>query len=530
MRADLLWLTGVALAARLVAAWLVPYPPYADPAYYLLVADRLADGVGFTTPVLWSFLEVGGRLPEDPMLPVPSNGHWMPLTSAMAAGGIALFEPLLGTWRAAQLPFVALSTALVPVTYLVSRELWPSRGVALAAGVLAILAGPFLILYPQVNNIATFGAPGAGAVWCSIRAVRAAGRAAGWWLAAAGALAGVASLARVDGLLLLVPVAAAWWVRGRPTAAWAAPAAVAAYLLVLGPWLARNLVTFGAAFPSAGGHTLWITTYNQQFSIASDPSPASYLAWGVGPILLSKLAAWAELAGRVTVLMGGIFVIPFAWGLWAERRRREMAPFLAYFVTVFVAMGLVFTFHAPRGAFYHSAAAWLPFALPLAVASLPGAATAMGRWWGFLRRPQTHRFLAVAGLSGAIGLSMAGSAILLGQWTAAHQRLTLAADFLLVAAGPDDRVMAYDPAALHYLAGIQGVAPPFDTFPVLADVVDAYDVRWVVVTLGAGEVRDPLGLWDGARATDIAANRPTFLPEQPAFEAPGVRVYETVSR
>ncbi len=63
---DLLVLFGIALLARIAAAWLVDYPPYTDPAYYLMVAQQLADGHGFTAPALWSFLEVGGRLPADP--------------------------------------------------------------------------------------------------------------------------------------------------------------------------------------------------------------------------------------------------------------------------------------------------------------------------------------------------------------------------------------------------------------------------------------------------------------------------------
>src|SRR5690606_23498059 len=133
---------------------------------------------------------------------VASHGHWMPLTSLVAAAGIWAFEPLLGAWRAAQLPFVLLSTALVPATYLVSRALWPSRGAAVVAALLAVLAGPFLVYYPQVNSIAVFGAAGAAALWCSIRAVRAARP--GPWLLAAGLAAGLAGLARVDGLLLLV--------------------------------------------------------------------------------------------------------------------------------------------------------------------------------------------------------------------------------------------------------------------------------------------------------------------------------------
>ncbi|HYN64821.1 MAG TPA: hypothetical protein VES36_09490, partial [Candidatus Limnocylindrales bacterium] len=507
IRRDVAILFAVALVVRAVAALLVDYPPYTDPAYYLIVAERLADGQGFTTPVLWSFLEVGGRLPANGTLPVPSNGHWMPLTSMVAAASIALFEPLLGLWRAAQLPFVLLSAALVPFSYLVGWELWRSRAVALSGAVLALLAGPFLVLYPQVNNIAVFGAAGAGAVWCAIRVIRA--ERPFWWLLASGALAGVATLARVDGLLLVVAPAVAWWVRPGQQSLRAGLASAVAFVLVLAPWLVRDLAVFGAPFPSAGGHTLWITTYNQQFSIGDDPSLAAYLAWGMPNIVLSKLATWGELLGRVAVLMGGFFILPLAWGLWAERRRRELAPFLAYFALVFVAMGLVFTFHAPKGAFYHSAAAWLPFAFPLAAASLPAASSAAGRWWPFLRRPATHRFLLIAGLAGAIGLSLTGSAVLLAQWKAAHARLAEAADFLRGRGAPADRVLSYDPAALHALSGNPGVAPPFDPFPIIGQVVDAYDIRWVVVTLQPGEARDPLGLWDGAAGTDSLGTHPT---------------------
>jgi 4-amino-4-deoxy-L-arabinose transferase-like glycosyltransferase len=523
-RLDVVVLLALALVTRTVAALLVDYPPYTDPAYYLAVAERLADGQGFTTPVLWSFLEVGGRLPADPVLPVASNGHWMPLTSIVAAASMAVFEPLLGAWRAAQLPFVLLSAALVPFTYMVGWELWHSRTVALSAAVLALLAGPFLVLYPQVNNIAVFGAAGAGAVWCAIRVIRA--QRPFWWLVASGALAGVATLARVDGLLLVVAAATAWWVRPGQRSLGAGLASALALLLVIAPWLVRDMATFGAAFPSAGGHTLWITTYNQQFSILTDPSPSSYLAWGVPNILLSKLATWGELLGRVAVLMGGLFILPFGYGLWTQRHHRELAPFLAYFAVVFVAMGLVFTFHAPKGAFYHSAAAWLPFAFPLAAASLPGASTAAGRWWPFLRRSATHRFLMVAGLAGAIGLSLAGSAVLLGQWSTAHGRLADAAGFLRGRGATADRVLSYDPAALHALSGNPGVAPPFDPFPIIGQVVEAYDIRWVVVTLQGDEARDPLGLWEGAAGTDSEGNHPAFLPAEPAFEAPGVRVYE----
>jgi 4-amino-4-deoxy-L-arabinose transferase-like glycosyltransferase len=530
MRRDVAILFALAILTRLAAALLVDYPPYADPAYYQLVGEQLAAGHGFSVPVLWSFLEVGGRLPAHPVLPVPSNGHWMPLTSIVAAGSIAIFADLLGSWRAAELPMIAIGAALVPFTYLVAMELWSSRFNAWVAALLVLTAGPLLVMAPLVDAFAVFGAAGAAAIWCSTRAVRALNP--GPWLVAAGALVGVATLARIDGLLLAVAPAVAWgfrrdWTTWRARGAWGVASAAAA-LLVLAPWLARDLATFGSAFPSAGGHTLWITSYNEQFSIGQDPTLAGYLAWGPVNILASKLGSWGELVGRSAVLLGGIFVVPFVVGLWRERRRPELRPFVAYFAVMFLAMGAVFTFHAPMGAFYHSSLAWLPFAAPLAVASLAPTATAAGRAWPFLRRSATHRFLAVAGLAGAVALSLAGSAVLIGQWSDAHARLRQAADFLIAQHDPSGVVMAYDPAALHALTGNPGVAPPFDGYAVIGRVVDAYQVEWVVVTLRAGETRDPLGLWDGAAGTDAAGDHPDFLPAKPDYSAPRVRVFHVL--
>lgn len=85
--------------------------------------------------------------------------------------------------------------------------------------------------------------------------------------------------------------------------------------------------------------------------------------------------------------------------------------------------------------------------------------------------------------------------------------------------------MFADPARLNLLTGHPGVAAPFDPFAVIERVVDAYDVRWVVVTLEPGETRDALGMWDGAAGVDATGASPAFLPPEPAFEAAGVRVY-----
>lgn len=528
--ADLAALTVFALVARVAAALVVDWPPYTDPAYYTLVATRLAEGGGFTVPVLWSFLEVGGQIPSDPHLPVPSNGHWMPLTSIVAAGSMLLF----GTdYRSGQLPMILLSTALVPMTYLIGVRFWRDRSVAIIAALLAVFAGPLLIMYPSIDNFAVFGITGCGAIWLACEAVDA--RRPALWLSGAGALVGLATLARVDGLLLAVAPMTAWAVLAarRGPSAWLALLGIglgslAAFAVVVAPWAARNLGEYGSMLPSAGGHTLWITDYNEQFTVSAEPSPASYLAWGIGPIIASKLTAWGELVGRTAVLMGGVFIIGFIVGLYRERRRSELAPFAAYFAVMFAVMGLVFTFHAPKGAFYHSAPAWLPFALPLAVANLGAAATWAGRYWRFLRRPATHRFLAVAGLVGAVVLSLVGSSILYQQWATARERELAAVSFLAAGGRSSDVVLYSDPASLSLTTGNPGVAGPFDGYPIQERIIREYGVRWVVVTLRAGETIDPLGLWNGGLARDADGVTADFLATEPSFEAEGVRIYRVL--
>jgi len=524
---DLLALSLLALVVRAVAVVLVPWPPFTDPAYYSLIAQQLATGHGFTTPVLWSFIEVGSRLPDPAVLPVPSNAHWMPLTSIVAAGSMLLFGP---SYVAGTVPLVILSAALVPFTYLLSLELFGVRWQAVAAALLALVAGPLLIMYPTTDNFAVFGVTGAGSLYCSQRAVRAARP--GWWLVAGGALAGLATLARIDGVLLTFGVAAAWFARRQWTSLGGFGRGVAsavAFVAVLAPWLARNLAVFGAALPSAGGHTLWITSYNEQFRIGSEVSLATYLEWGWANIIGSKVFSWFELVGRTGVLLGGTFFVFFVAGLWLFRRRADLAPFLAYFGVMFFVMGAVFTFHAPKGAFYHSAPAWLPWAFALSVAAVGPACTAAGRWWRFLLRPATHRFVVVVGVLAAVLLSVIGSATLYGGWERSRVRHEQAAAFLRLVASPDDVFMASDPASLYPLTGLHGVAGSFDPFRVLEQIVDAYEVRWVVVLSPGDGQPDPLSLWNGAAGLDSEGQHPSFLPSQPAFEGDDVRVFEVVA-
>jgi hypothetical protein len=162
------------------------------------------------------------------------------------------------------------------------------------------------------------------------------------------------------------------------------------------------------------------------------------------------------------------------------------------------------------------------------VAAIPPVATAAGRAWRFLRRPATHRFLAVAGVAGAVVVSLISSGSLLAGWERERAKEEAAAAFFLRAGATRDVVMSNAPLAIHELSGNPAIGLIWDPFPVMERVVRAYDVRWMVVTIPDGAERDPLGLWEGGESVDREGNRATWLASEPAFEADGVRVYEVV--
>jgi 4-amino-4-deoxy-L-arabinose transferase-like glycosyltransferase len=532
-RSDIVAITVGGLILRAIAALLVPWAPYLDGSYYTVVAQNLAEGNGFNVPVIWAWLDVGSRIPSDPSLPIPSNAHWPPLGPLVAAAGMVLFGP---TWGAGQIPMVLVSAAIPPLTYLVGWELFRSRRIALGAAMLALFPGPLFILYPAIDNFALIGVLGTVVLWASMRAIRSRQR-PGAWLVVAGAAAALAALTRIDGVLLVFAPATAWLVGrgwtpweaggGRPT--WRAGfASAAAFLVVVSPWLIRNLSVFGTPLPSTGGHTLWITSYNQQFSIGQEVSLTSYLEWGWANIVTSKVETWAVIAGRTLVLMGGFLVLPFVGALIAFRRRAELAPFLVYFGALFFLMGALFTFHAPQSAWYHSAPAWLGFAYPVALAGIPPTFRTLGRLWRFLGRRQTHAFLAGIGLIAAIVLSVLGSASLYGRWLSTRERDVAAASFFLERGDTSEVVMYRDASSLHLLTGNPAIAIPFDRYPVIEEAARAYGARWMVVTRLDEETRAPLGLWDGGNAVDEDGNAADFLATQPTFEAEDVRIFEIV--
>ncbi len=495
-----------AFAARVVTALPFVAPGYPDAVYYLAIARELASGHGFTIPFIWSFVDVGGRLPAVGTLPIASNQHWMPLASIVQVPFIWLLGP---TYLASCVPFWILGALAAPITYWLGIDAGLGRRTSVLAGLLMVVpaaAAPYL---SQPDNFSLYMILAVAALWLCLRGVRGS-RAA---FVLGGVFVGLAMLARTDGALLGVPFIVAFaseqWTRSRgrigssqvgssqaeasatPAGAqapvrigWAAAfACFGLFLLVMAPWWIRNQLLFGSISPSSSsGRILWITTYDEQFSLSAVTTPATFFAQGLGPLLVSRIGG---LVAAIQVLAGtpfAFFLAPFALiGAWQHRGDVAFRPWLIYGITFLLFSALVFAVHLPFGMALHSGMALVPYGYLLSVVGIGSAVR-----WVAARRPNwepesaTRNFTAIAI---AVAWVIGGMATwkLASDWTATSD---LRAQLLAAAPSPlptSDRLMSPDPGAYWYRWGIPGVPTPYDPLPVVEAAAARYDVRWLIL-------------------------------------------------
>ncbi len=472
----------LALAARIATAAVFGEPAYPDSFYYVNVAHQVAAGNGFQVDYIWNFVDVGGRLPADPVLPVPSNGHWMPLAVLVQVPFIWLLGP---TSLASGLPFWIAAALTAPLTYAIARDAGLSRSTAIAGGVLAGIPGAVAPYLSQPDNFALFMPLGALCLWACARALRGERR----WFAVGGLCVGLATLSRNDGLLLGVPFALAFLIdlARRPSApriGWrGALLCAGGFLLVTAPWWLRQLQVFGSLSPSgSSGRILWIGAYRELYSIGGDPPTlAAFLGQGAGAVLASRLEGLASAIFIFAVVPLLFFLAPFTViGAWLRRRDPAFIPWMVYAVTLFLANAALFAVHVPHGTFLHSAVALLPHGYLLALVGVAGAVA-----WVAERRPAWHairatRTFSTAAVVVAVLGGVAGSFINLRSWSADQQlRQQVAAALGTVPA--EDRLMSPDAGAYRYLAQRRGIVTPDDPLPVVESALRAYDVRWLVL-------------------------------------------------
>ena len=159
-------LYSFALAARAVLFAVHPDAAYPDSFYYVDVARALQAGHGFNIDFIWSFVDVGGRIPAQPILPIASNAHWMPLASLVQLPTMWLLGP---TPLASALPFLLSGALAAPMTWLLAREVGAGDRIALAAAIAVSVPAAAAIYMSQPDNFSLFQPLGTAALWLTAR-------------------------------------------------------------------------------------------------------------------------------------------------------------------------------------------------------------------------------------------------------------------------------------------------------------------------------------------------------------------------
>jgi hypothetical protein len=392
-----------------------------------------------------------------------------------------------------------IGATAAPLTWAVARDAGARRAVAIGAGLLTAIPLLSLTYMVQPDNFSLFQPLVVASLWMGARGLKGSPRS----FALAGLLAGLATLSRTDGLLVLVALGIAWlWDRwrarrssrdgqadhaARPRPAIPVAAAIACvglFVLVMAPWWLRQLAVFGSISPSStSGRVFFIRDIGEWNSITTPATLDHLLGMGIGPFLATRAGGLVAAAMIFTTLVAGFVLAPFmVIGGWARRRSLDFGPFFLYAGLLFAFSALVSAVHVPGGTFIHSAVAMAPHAYILA---LEGIALTVG-WIAARRRAwnpvaATRTFIG-ATLAFAAVTAFLGSLFVHQVWADSRAKFVAVGQALDRAGAPlSDRVMSIDASGTKYWTGRGGVVLVNDPIETVERVARGYDVRWLVL-------------------------------------------------
>ena len=374
----------IGLIVPFVVSHFQSLPGYMDADYYFAGGIQLADGRGFTEPYLWNYL-------DDPAsLPHPSHTYWMPLASIVSAVGMWITGQ--ASYAAGRLPFILLSACVPLLTATLAFQISLQPRLAVVSGLLSIFSLYYAPFMPVPDNYALYMLLGCAFLFFAPSREM-------WIPVALGALAGLMTLARSDGLLWLglagltvlwnfqrisneEPITFKEWLRR------VIPAGLLVllgYLLTMGWWHARNLDLFGSLLSPGGGRLLWLQNYNQTFIYPPEAlTREAFLQAGWGVALQNRVHAFTSNFSNAFGAQGGIFLFPFILiGLWQLRRELRTKIAVTGWLILFGIMTIIFPFAGSRGSFFHAGAAFQPYwwvAAPIGLDAVIGWARARGQF------------------------------------------------------------------------------------------------------------------------------------------------------
>jgi hypothetical protein len=472
-------LTVIVIAALLLRVSLLPqiqHPGIADPNHYYNLGLRLVQGQGFTIDYIWHFY-------NPPQAIVHPDDFWQPGAGIIAALGMTLFGQ---TVQGALLPFVVLGALLPLVGYWAGREFGCKPAMCLFIGGAAAVLPEFVLSSLRTDTLI----PNALLVCCALLFL-GRGLRTGQWMAFAGSgvCAGLSYLIRGDNLLLIplllcLVVVYSLWVRadGKTARRWLGGGlALGIALLIVLPWLLRNIAEFGSATTPNLSRMFFMTDFRDHYAYGRELTLQTWLAAQTPAQIISKrLLEMAASAKMMWVSLDLFLPIAVAGGgllLLAARDRQRwlrIAPVMVLLGGMFVFYTILAPYGSQGGSYKKSYLTLVPLLLPLAGYALEQAITNT--------RIRTGAALLALLFMTANAIEFVRADIrFTNEYLRIVQAMSAAAATLPDIDGDGDRIyMTQDPYMLRFV-DMQSVMFPMESRDIVYDVALRYHVDYLLM-------------------------------------------------
>jgi hypothetical protein len=476
-RSDLIALFAIGLLFTCCVAWFQLAPGYMDADYYFAGGLRLAQGHGFSETFLWNYLD------NPQSLPHPSHGYWFPLASILAAAG--MFMTGQQTFFFARLGFILVAALVAPVTALLAYQISSRRETSLAAGLLAVFCGYHAPFMPTTDNFGLFMLLGGLYFLLFLRRERFAPL-------LFGVVAGLMNLSRPDGIIWLVlglgGLSTLWFAR-KPRADFSTLVLslflfVAGYLLIMGPWMVRNLLVWGTPLTPSGSSVLWMTRYDETFAWpASRINMQNWLAAGWQSAAAARIDALKLNITNSIAAQAAFLLFPFILiGLWNLRKDPRARLAVLGWLMLFFVMSFIFPFAGSRGSFFHAGAALQPVWFTAAVIGLESLvikARARG-----LFTPMAPRFfrMGLVVLMELLTISLVQTSIFRNDWNQFSRSYSRVEQILLKNnAQPSDVVIVANAPGYYAVNGRAAIIVPDENLESVRALARHFGARFLVL-------------------------------------------------
>jgi 4-amino-4-deoxy-L-arabinose transferase-like glycosyltransferase len=470
----------VAVAARVMFALQLSFPPLDDPAYYIQAARSLVKGNNFTVSIIWNFNPLFEQVTH------PGLEFWQPLTSFALALSIIIFGD---SYFALQIPGILAGATLPVFAYFFARKVLPKN---LPVDTLAIIAAVFTLFNPLLlyqSGLPTTSMLYAALVGGAVLLLTGQNFSDNWQkMFFFGLLTGLAYLTRTPaiflGLTWLLVMIFAWRRKERKGRLITFGTGLAGIAIPVGLWSVRNLITFGFISSPAAFQSLFLTDYESLFNYKNQVSLQTWGENSIAKIIEVRLEAFGTAINNLNAMLPPN-VLFAASGLGILAWRMPLArPAALYCLILFLGLPLIFGVISTNGTYYQSMASGAPFFMVGLVHGLWVGSGWLVNRLGKASLQLGSIFIGLFLLINFVWLIFIYQAVIANDRGLADQYGRL---YTWLQANSAEVVVASQPSSVNYVAGIEAVRlPPKENLATLLEVARKYNARYIIVTEAAG--------------------------------------------